>query len=319
MDASLSFSIAAVERDTGIGKDTLRVWERRYGFPMPERDAHNERVYPRAQMERLHLIQRLMSQGHRPGRIVPLPLEQLERLCQEVRVAECLTSASADGLQAPMTDYLVCLQAKGLRGLKTALHKALLAQGLAGFVTSVVAPLTAQVGEAWARGALALHEEHLYTECVSRILRQAIGGIPHAKQAGSPSVLLTTIAQEPHGLGLLMVECLLALQGCRCFSLGTQTPQSDIVRAAWAHQVDVVALSFSSYLKPSMVAQSLTELRRALPSSVALWAGGQASALRRSRFEGVMVMQDLDSIAQAVAQWRGMHRPVAKRDKLRLS
>ena len=30
--------IAAVERDTGLGKDTLRVWERRYGFPTPERE-----------------------------------------------------------------------------------------------------------------------------------------------------------------------------------------------------------------------------------------------------------------------------------------
>ena len=37
-------SIAAVERDTGLGKDTLRVWERRYGFPQPLRDAFGERV-----------------------------------------------------------------------------------------------------------------------------------------------------------------------------------------------------------------------------------------------------------------------------------
>jgi hypothetical protein len=32
--------IAAVERDTGLAKDTLRVWERRYGFPQPGRDAN---------------------------------------------------------------------------------------------------------------------------------------------------------------------------------------------------------------------------------------------------------------------------------------
>lgn len=33
------WAIAEVERDTGIGKDTLRVWERRYGFPQPLRDS----------------------------------------------------------------------------------------------------------------------------------------------------------------------------------------------------------------------------------------------------------------------------------------
>ena len=37
--------IAAVARDTGLGKDTLRVWERRYGFPAPLRDAAGERSH----------------------------------------------------------------------------------------------------------------------------------------------------------------------------------------------------------------------------------------------------------------------------------
>ena len=50
--------IAAVERDTGLGKDTLRVWERRYGFPKPERDAQGERAYPLAQVQRLRLLRR---------------------------------------------------------------------------------------------------------------------------------------------------------------------------------------------------------------------------------------------------------------------
>ena len=38
-----TFNIAAVERDTGLSKDVLRVWERRYGFPAPTRDDNGER------------------------------------------------------------------------------------------------------------------------------------------------------------------------------------------------------------------------------------------------------------------------------------
>ncbi|WP_300327741.1 MerR family transcriptional regulator, partial [Accumulibacter sp.] len=62
--------IAVVERDTGIGKDTLRVWERRYGFPRPYRDASGDRLYPVDQVERLRLIRRLLDLGYRPGRLV---------------------------------------------------------------------------------------------------------------------------------------------------------------------------------------------------------------------------------------------------------
>ena len=73
-------SISAVERDTGLSKDTLRVWERRYGFPMPDRDVVGERSYPFDQVERLRAIKRLLDAGHRPGRIVAMPPADLERL-----------------------------------------------------------------------------------------------------------------------------------------------------------------------------------------------------------------------------------------------
>ena len=53
--AEAAVSIAAVERETGLSKDTLRVWERRYGFPTPARDGKGERVYSSAQLERLRL------------------------------------------------------------------------------------------------------------------------------------------------------------------------------------------------------------------------------------------------------------------------
>ena len=34
--------ISVVERETGIPKDLLRMWERRYGFPQPGRDAQGD-------------------------------------------------------------------------------------------------------------------------------------------------------------------------------------------------------------------------------------------------------------------------------------
>ena len=52
--APRTWSIAEVERETGLAKDTLRVWERRYGFPVPSRDAAGERAYPLAQVQQAH-------------------------------------------------------------------------------------------------------------------------------------------------------------------------------------------------------------------------------------------------------------------------
>src|ERR1700739_5171159 len=75
-----AFGIAAVERDTGLSKDTLRVWERRYRFPLPARDTSGERVYSRQDVEKLRVLKRLLDQGHRPGKAIALAIDQLERL-----------------------------------------------------------------------------------------------------------------------------------------------------------------------------------------------------------------------------------------------
>jgi DNA-binding transcriptional MerR regulator len=64
------FHIAAVERDTGISKELLRAWERRYGFPVPIRNEHGERCYPGTQVARLRMIKRLLDVGHRPGKLI---------------------------------------------------------------------------------------------------------------------------------------------------------------------------------------------------------------------------------------------------------
>ena len=74
------FAIGTVERDTGIGRDTLGIWERRYGFPTPKRNDKGERVYSAKQIRRLQRIRQELDQGLRPGKVVPLDDEALNKL-----------------------------------------------------------------------------------------------------------------------------------------------------------------------------------------------------------------------------------------------
>ncbi|WP_222622802.1 MerR family transcriptional regulator [Ramlibacter cellulosilyticus] len=294
-EQELLFSIAAVEREVGLSKDVLRVWERRYGFPSPERDARGERAYPAGQVQRLALIKRLMDRGHRPGRLLQAPVEELRTLAGGgVTGREAPPSGTTPGA---IDGLMRLVRGHDARGLGEALQRRLVEEGLQKFVLDTVASMAVQVGEEWSRGELRIHEEHLFTEVVTRVLRQAIAQLP-AGQA--PVVLLTTLPDEPHGLGLLMVECMLALQGARCISLGTQMPILEIARAAQAHEVDAVALSFSAAFPARLGPQLVRQLRTALEPGVQLWAGG-AGAGQLARVEGVRVTGELANVASVIA------------------
>jgi DNA-binding transcriptional MerR regulator/methylmalonyl-CoA mutase cobalamin-binding subunit len=299
-------SIAAVERDTGIGKDTLRVWERRYGFPQPERDAFDERSYPLAQVEKLRTIKRLLDQGFRPGKVVAMPLEDLQRISMaEVAMPRSVAAISNSALDLHL--FMDRLHVHDLAGLREHLHQAVIDLGPAKFVTALVAPLSALVGETWMRGELEVFEEHLFTECVTTVLRQTIYEQTLTVASKPPVVLLTTFPQEQHALGLLMAECMLALNGCRCIPMGVQMPVADIAKAAHAHQVDLVALSFSSSVNANHVLDGLKELRHLLPANTAIWAGGGNAVLQRRPPEGGLVVNSLEAVAQSVQTWRDLH------------
>jgi len=289
------FSIAAVERDTGLSKDVLRMWERRYGFPQPERDGNGERLYPAEQVARLRLMKRLMDQGHRPGRLMQASDEELAQL------APRRVSAPTPAPILPLEPLLELIKRHDTFAFRQQMQQLLSREGLLRFVQDTVAPLTERVGDAWMDGEIRVYEEHLYTEQVKRLLRQAIATLPAAN--GAPRILLTTPPEEQHSIGLLMAEAVLTLEGASCIALGTQTPLPEIVQAVGDSRIDVVALSISSAFPNRQVLPLVQQLRASLPENVALWVGGGA-VRRLTPPSGVRLLHSLPDALAALEEWR---------------
>lgn len=296
-----TFNIAAVERETGLSKDVLRMWERRYGFPLPSRDNNGERCYPAEQVDRLRLIKRLMDQGHRPGKLISTAQDELATLVPR--------RSNPAATQAPVNDgelgeFLAMIKQHDSAAYQQAMQQRLARQGLQRFVQDTIAPLTQQVGEHWEDGRFEVFEEHLFTELTKRLLRQAIATLPGGVR--KPRILLTSVPAEQHVLGLLMAEALFALEGAECIPLGTQMPLLEIGRAAEAHQADIVALSFSVAFPQRQIPALLQQLRLVLPQETALWVGG-GGILRVAKMAGVELLATLDEAIEALATWRALH------------
>lgn len=287
--------IADVERDTGLPRATIRIWERRYGFPAPTRDARGDRLYSDEQVDLLRRMRELIDQGWRPAALVALGPDGIRRLGTRAGAAPEARPRAAHRL-------VRLLQSHDMAALRQELAARLARQGLARFASVELGECSRVVGDAWSSGELQVHEEHLYTDCVEGLLREAIAGLERQVRPEAPVALLTTFPLEAHALGLRMAQVQLALQGCATVSLGAGTPIEQIARAARAHKADLVGLSFSPAHPAAQLHRGLEELRGLLPPTVRIWAGGNAPALHRRKVAGVRVVTDAAQIPALLAE-----------------
>jgi methanogenic corrinoid protein MtbC1 len=289
--------IGAVERETGILKETLRMWERRYGFPQPCRTAAGDRAYKTDDIAKLRLLKRLLDQGFRPGEIVAQTFDEL------LDIAQSLPGGGQTATDGKLAPELALFKAGGIHEFRSWLLQESRQHEMPDFILGVIQPLCEAIGLGWQNGDIAVFEEHLLTEQIADVLRGAITNLVPSAQP--PRILLTTLPQERHSLGLLMLEGLLSAHGISCLSLGLETPIGEIVKCANAQLIDVVALSVSAYYPARKVRSDLRELRASLPGPTIIWAGGAAIRRIRTKLRGIILLPELpDALTSVLDQDR---------------
>ena len=138
--ADATFSIRVVEAKTGIPAETLRIWERRYGFPKPARRPGGARVYRREDVARLQLIAAARAAGYRPADLLGLGDAELRRL----NPAGAITSEGR-AVGAELDAMLDELRNDRVEALRARLRKLSVTLGPRAFVTDVAQPVVARV------------------------------------------------------------------------------------------------------------------------------------------------------------------------------
>ncbi len=282
--AERHLSIGAVARVTGLSADTLRVWQKRYGFPRPQRRSSGHRLYSPGDVRRLRRISEALARGHRPGHVVGLSDAKLESLLSEGLGTPSGAPSRATSVSALMP--LVRLH-KGPE-----LTDALLADagrlGPLAFLRFGVVPMLEAVGDAWSRGELGVANEHFFSERLSDVLRSL--RLPYERGPAARCLVLATFSGETHGLGLQVAAFLAAVAGLEPHVVGTDTPPSEIVAAVKTRRPAAVGIGISVSTGGAESRDRLVELRRAIPPSIPILVGGAGA--RRSRPPGGCVILD---------------------------
>jgi DNA-binding transcriptional MerR regulator/methylmalonyl-CoA mutase cobalamin-binding subunit len=280
--------IRAVAQMTGVDEHTLRIWERRYGFPHPMRTEGGTRLYSPADVHKLKLVQRALERGHRPSEVVARDAASLEALLQ-------VGGKEPPAVSPDLQPLIEALRREEVDVLRAGLRQLAFLLGPRRFVVDVAQPLALRVGELWEAGELEVHHEHLMSDCLSTQLRVLRSFFDDSR---GPVVLLATLPDERHGLGLEMIGLYLATAGLVPRVIGVSTPREQIVRAARAHRAAVVGLSV---MLSSDLAAAAREIRAMLPQlgGIGLWVGG-GGAPRLPAIKGVKVISTWPALESAL-------------------
>ena len=258
----MTYRIKTVENLTGISRNTITAWERRYSLIAPTRDGSGYRAYSEADINKLRRVKSLLDQGYQIGEVLGL-------INQEAPADEESIDTVRDNLQERLLD----LDRDGAMQVLGRLRRLSMQERL----DQVYMPILYNIGELWAQGKIGVGHEHFVSVFVRDQLLVMLRNIDQGPRRG-PKALCAGFPKEPHELGLLTVALRLALEGHRVTYLGADMPSADVVDIL---QTKPVSLVCSSLMRPRPADEVLAwarEIRDNTTPDVVVSIGGPGVA-----------------------------------------
>ncbi len=260
------YNIGAVERMTGIPPATLRVWERRYGFPNPERTSGGHRIYTEREVERLKWVKERIDAGMQTSQAIEA-LHTLEKEgnlpTRRTLLTPGLPTTERENptLHTIHTDLTAALLGQNLEEADQLLGQVLALYSIEDLILKIIRPALRDIGDAWLEGKIGVAEEHLASHYLRHrlIMWLETGPPPHTV----PPTVLACAPGEWHEGSLLMLGVLLRRRRWPVVYLGQSLPLKDMTD--FVKETDVPAVVWVAMREET--ARALAEWPRWLPEA----------------------------------------------------
>ncbi|MBL8119548.1 MAG: MerR family DNA-binding transcriptional regulator [Anaerolineae bacterium] len=294
------YNIGMVSRMTGVPVATLRVWERRYGFPTAHRTPGGHRLVSEREVIRLRWVKARVDEGMQTGQAI----RALHHMEQEGRFPDMMPAPTASVRASVLNPSFATfrerltelLLSNELQLADQLLGEVLTLYSLEDLILEVVSPSLSDIGQAWEEGRISVATEHLGSNFLRNHLLVWMGTGPQTFE-NVPPIILTCAPEEWHEGSLMSLGVLLRRRRWPVAYLGQNVPLYDV--GVLARQMKSPAVIFVAMLNAS--ARALIDWPRHFPDAVTtgrplIGFGGQAFNLSpdlRQQVPGVFLGETL--------------------------
>ncbi|MFL2565068.1 MAG: MerR family transcriptional regulator [Parvicellaceae bacterium] len=242
-----TYSIADLEKLSGIKSHTIRIWEKRYNIVSPERTDTNIRAYNDDQLKKILNISFLINNGLKISKIASLSLDELS-----TKVIS-LTS-STDSFEAQINDFVICsLQFDEPLFDKTynSLRKT---HSLSYIYENIFIPTLRRIGALWSSGELFPAQEHFLSNLIKQKFYHAIEEAESTIKRGKKAYLFLP-PWEDHDFALLYSNMVLKENGFDVVNVGKTISFESILQCVDKIKPDILFTTF-------IVGQKVTLLQK---------------------------------------------------------
>ena len=242
-----TYSIADLEKLSGIKSHTIRIWEKRYNIVSPERSDTNIRAYNDDQLKKILNISFLINNGLKISKIASLSLDELSS-----KVIS-LTSNSAS-FEAQINDFVICsLQFDEPLFNKT--YNTLREDYSLSFVyENVFIPSLRRIGALWSSGELFPAQEHFLSNLIKQKFYHAIE-VAESSLRRNKKAYLFLPPWEDHDFALLYSNMILKQNGFDVVNVGKTMTFESILQCIEKVKPDILFTTF-------IVGQKVTILQK---------------------------------------------------------
>ncbi len=240
------YTIAELEKLTGIKTGTIRIWERRYRIIKPHRTDTNRRWYDDDDLIRIINISILYRHGVKISKIASMTGAEISREVALLTKVTTDTDTQLDSLVVSMTDF-------NEKSINENLMRSIISRGFEETFEKIVFPFMRRVGIMWQTGTVDIGAEHFMTNIFRKRLIVATDSLPDTDRSDKKRVLLYLPESELHEMGLLFFAFIVKKEGHDILYLGQSTPFNAMTNVVARWHPDIIitgSLTGLPYEKP---------------------------------------------------------------------